>query len=160
MGRVMYKYFPYPANLITTIFGSKCNLAIYDENMIFDIIKQFDAREQEIISYRFEKGMTYKEIGEELGISDMRASQLVHRCLHFIKIRYACHIVDNRVGIENLDLSTKCTNNLKKSGINTVYDLMGYNKKSLYDVKGVGESTFKEIVHALNMQGINTRRFR
>ena len=160
MGKLIYKYFPYPFNLVMTIFGSKCKFENYDEDMIFDIINQLDKREQEIISYRFEKAMTYKQIGDALGIDDTRVSQLIHRCCHFIKIRYACHIIDNRVGIEKLGLCTKCTNALKSAGIKTIYDLMGYNKKSLSEVKGIGEITFKEIIHSLNMQGINTRRFR
>ena len=160
MGKLMYKNFPYPENIIMTIFGSKCNCGNYDDEVIFNIIKQFDVRERDIIQYRYEKGMTYGQIAEELGISPVRVSQLIHRCNNFIKIRYACHVVDNRVGIEKLGLSTRVMNILKKNGIKTIYELMEYNKTSLYEIKGIGEGVYKEIVHSLAMQGLNTRRFR
>lgn len=160
MGRLIYKNFPYPENLIMTIFGSKCNLANYNDALIQDIISLLDKREQEVVRYRYEKGMTYGQIAEELGISSTRVAQLIHRCCHYIKIRYACCVVDNRTDIECLGLSTRIVNVLKKNGVKSVYDLMEYNKTSLLELKGVGENVYKEIVHALAMQGLNVRRFR
>jgi len=160
MGKFIYENYPYPVNLIMTIFGSKCNCSNYDEDIIYDIIKQFDTREQEIIIYRYEQGMTYNQIAEELDISPTRVSQLIHRCCHFIKIRYACHVVDHRVDIDKIGLSTRTSKILKKNNVMTAYDLMGYNKTSLRELNGVGDVAFKEIVHTLAMQGINTRRFR
>lgn len=161
MSKLIYKNFPYPENLIMTIFGSKCNCGNYDDEIILDIIRQFDMREQDIIKYRYENGMTYGQIAEELGdVTPTRVAQLIHRCCHFIKIRYACHVVDNRISIDEIGLSSRAVRILKKNDIKTVYELMEYNKKSLQEIKGIGETVYKEIVHSLSMQGLNTRRFR
>ena len=115
---------------------------------------------KEVLEKYLNCGMTNQQIAEELGVSAARVSQLIHRCLYFIKIRYACHVVDNRIGIEKLGLSTRTVNILKRNNIKTIYELMEYNKTSLQELKGVGENIYKEIVHSLAMQGLNTRRFR
>ena len=150
----------YPENLITAVFGQNCNCAYYDINIVNEVIKSFDERDQEIIRLRYEEKMNYAKIGAKLGLSSTRITQLDYRFRYYARIRYACYLVDHKVGIDKLGIPTRYANVLKKNGIETIYDLLGYDKNSLLNLKGIGEVSFKEIVRAIDAQYISTHRFK
>ena len=56
--------------------------------------------------------------------------------------------------IEELDLSVRAFNCLKRHGINTVGDLVSMNESGLKDIRNLGEKCIEEIIHKLALMGL------
>ena len=55
----------------------------------------------------------------------------------------------NNFLIEELDLSVRSYNGLKRAGINNLSDLAGYSKKRLQNIKNLGKKSVEEIIEVL-----------
>lgn len=79
---------PYPFNLLEDVFGigeSFAEMEIPSQELIDEYLGSLSEREQMILRRRYEQGMTYKNIGTELGISGSRVSQILHVSLRRLR---------------------------------------------------------------------------
>jgi DNA-directed RNA polymerase subunit alpha len=56
--------------------------------------------------------------------------------------------------IEELDLSVRSYNCLKRAGINTVEDLIGRSEEDMMKVRNLGRKSLEEVIHKLNALGL------
>lgn len=56
----------------------------------------------------------------------------------------------NQIPIENLNLSVRAYNCLKRAQINSVADLLGYSQEDLLEIKNFGAKSAEEVIEALN----------
>ena len=59
--------------------------------------------------------------------------------------------------IEELDLSVRSFNCLKRAGINTVGDLISKTEEDMIKVRNLGRKSLEEVVHKLEMMGLSLR---
>ncbi len=59
--------------------------------------------------------------------------------------------------IENLDISVRSYNCLKRAGINTVSELVEKSEEEILKVKNLGKKSFKEIKYRLTEIGLSFR---
>ena len=57
--------------------------------------------------------------------------------------------------IEELDLSVRSFNCLKRAGINTVNDLISRSEEEMMKVRNLGKKSFDEVKEKLNSLGYN-----
>ena len=79
---------PYPYNLLEDVFGIGEPIAEMEmppQDFIDDYLGTLSEREQMILRCRYEQGMTYKDIGTELGISGSRVSQILYVALRRLR---------------------------------------------------------------------------
>lgn len=65
-----------------------------------------------------------------------------------MRAQYAKHGL--QAGIENLDLSVRAFNALKRSGVNTLDDLLHISVADLWQMRNVGAKSTKEIMEAIS----------
>ena len=79
---------PYPFNLLEDVFGigeSFAEMEIPSQGLIGEYLGSLSEREQMILRRRYDQGMTYKDIGAELGISGSRVSRILHVSLRRLR---------------------------------------------------------------------------
>ena len=79
---------PYPFNLLEEVFGIGepiVEMETPSQSLIYEYLGSLSEREQMILRSRYEQGMTYKDIGAELGISGSRVSQVLHMSLRRLR---------------------------------------------------------------------------
>ena len=59
--------------------------------------------------------------------------------------------MDTNTGIESLSLSNRARNALKRAGINTVGDLLSFNRSALLELPAVGANTAREIIDIIKI---------
>lgn len=59
------------------------------------------------------------------------------------------------VSIEDLDLSVRPYNCLKRAGISSLSELVSKTKKEIRDIKNLGQSSYEEIIEKLKEQGFD-----
>ena len=60
--------------------------------------------------------------------------------------------------IEELDLSVRSYNCLKRAGINTVGDLIQKNEEEMMRVRNLGRKSLKEVIQKLRERGLDLKR--
>ena len=60
--------------------------------------------------------------------------------------------------IEDLDLSVRSFNCLKRAGINTVEDLTNRTESEMIKVKNLGKKSLEEVIHKLQGLGLELKR--
>ena len=67
--------FDYPKNLVSTIFNEEVdNICTWK---VDEVLSSLEARQKKAMELRFKARMTYKNIGQELGVGPERASQFI-----------------------------------------------------------------------------------
>jgi DNA-directed RNA polymerase subunit alpha len=56
---------------------------------------------------------------------------------------------ENQIPIEELQLSVRAYNCLKRAQINTVADLLDYSQEDLLEIKNFGQKSAEEVIEAL-----------
>ena len=56
--------------------------------------------------------------------------------------------------IEELDLSVRSFNCLKRAGINTVHDLIGKTEEDMMKVRNLGRKSLEEVLHKIDSLGL------
>ena len=59
--------------------------------------------------------------------------------------------------IEDLDLSVRSFNCLKRAGINTVEDLTNRTESEMIKVKNLGKKSLEEVIHKLQALGLELK---
>ncbi len=60
--------------------------------------------------------------------------------------------------IEELDLSVRSYNCLKRAGINTVEELIQRNEEDMMKVRNLGKKSLEEVANKLNELGLSLRK--
>ena len=60
--------------------------------------------------------------------------------------------------IEELDLSVRSFNCLKRAGINTVEDLIGKSEEDMMKVRNLGRKSLEEVINKLNGLGLYLKK--
>ncbi len=93
----------YPFNLLGDVFGigeSFAEMEIPSQDLIDEYLGTLSEREQMILRRRYEQGMTYKDIGAELGITGARVSQILHVALR--RLRHPVRAKDIRNHLKSM----------------------------------------------------------
>ena len=61
------------------------------------------------------------------------------------------------MSIEDMDLSVRSYNCLKRAGINTVEDLIGKSEDDMLKVKNLGRKSLDEVIHKLEGLGLSLK---
>ena len=176
----------YPYNLIATIIDE----SVWELNLPTEMtedhlagleyaISQLDEREQTIIRMRFEERQTYAQIGEHLGISLNRVSQVARKALR--KLYHPKNLKYYKYGIEghkvrqaefeeaerkraytdkvmettiyDLDFSVRTFNNLIRAKCEKVSDLIALSEEDILNLKNMGKKQFAEVALKLKALG-------
>lgn len=117
------------------------------------IIEELSEKEQKAIKERLLlKEKSYKLIAKEYGISVERVRQIVNSIYNRIeKINKLCNMeyIDNNLEIENLLLTKKTYNALKRAGYNTIGDLEKLTKEETDSIYYLGKYGYTEIKNEL-----------
>ena len=106
-------------------------------------IPMIKEREQEVIRYRFQEGLTYKEIGEKLGVSDGRAGQVCNLAIRrlkrdlsfqWIKDGYEATVKNHKKAVVGLSVAFETLGKYEQS--KRVYDDLG-------SIKGLSSDNIK-----------------
>ena len=60
--------------------------------------------------------------------------------------------------IEELDLSVRSYNCLKRAGVNTVEDLAGKTEEDMMRVRNLGKKSLEEVLNKMESLGLNLRK--
>ena len=177
----------YPYNLISTIIDE----SVWELNLPTEMtedhlagleyaISQLDEREQTIIRMRFEERHTYAQIGEHLGISLNRVSQVARKALR--KLYHPKNLKYYKYGIEghkvrqaefeeaerkraytdkvmettiyDLDFSVRTFNNLIRAKCEKVSDIIALSEEDILNLKNMGKKQFAEVALKLKALGL------
>ena len=61
------------------------------------------------------------------------------------------------MSIEDMDLSVRSYNCLKRAGINTVEDLIHKSEEDMLKVKNLGRKSLDEVIHKLESLGLSLK---
>ena len=65
---------------------------------------------------------------------------------------------DLALQIEDLELSVRSFNCLKRAGINTVEDLINYTEEEMMRVRNMGKKSLEEVIHKLESMGLALKK--
>ncbi len=125
-------------------------------------------RDKSVFEFRLFKGMTYRQIGELLGISQERVRQIVKRCY-----RVFCWSLERQEKLfkiknvplekpkENLvtldDLSIRSRNALMSANIKEFEDLAKFRERDILRLRNIGKQGLTEITNLMKLRGISFR---
>lgn len=123
----------YPENIMYEISGETSHSKQQISNLE-NILQGLDSYKQTILELYYKDKTTYRQIGEKLGISGQRVSQIKRKTETFLKqpsnlnkifsIQHKAIDIDSSV--EELDLSVRAYNCCKRNGFNTAKDIEKY----------------------------------
>ena len=164
-------------------------------------VQELTEREQKILQLRFYNGMTYDQVGGQLGVSRERIRQIEHKAIRKLRHpRYRKHwLLDtldkaadfaaerDRLKLENIqlreklskytendikeepkedvpgitleemDLSVRSYNCLRRRGITHLLDLCDMTEKDLMRVRNLGKRSFDEIIEKMHEYGVDLK---
>jgi len=125
-------------------------------------------RDKSVLEFRLLKGMTYRQIGELLGISQERVRQIVKRCY-----RVFCWSLERQEKLLNIknvplekpkenlvtldDLSIRSRNALLSANIKEFEDLAKFREKDILSLRNIGKKGLTEITNLMKLRGISFR---
>ncbi len=65
---------------------------------------------------------------------------------------------DLQLAIEDLELSVRSFNCLKRASINTVQDLINFTEEEMMRVRNMGKKSLEEVIHKLESMGLSLRK--
>lgn len=175
----------YPRNLLLSMADlSLYSKGIPTENVTDDVLEGLTyslsllpAQDREILRLRFEERKTLRAIGAELGYTGERirvleqnalSALLAPPCLDYIRYGKAgyearmaqkqepCRAFDAKTPLEELGISGRSLNSLKKKGYDTVADLLPLKEKEITSIRNLGSGSIVEIAETLTRIGAGT----
>lgn len=153
------------------------------------VLHNLTERERKVIKMRFEENLTYEKCGKAFGVTRERIRQVEVKALRKLRhpsratmIKYGIRkYIDRQVNgitefyearlrgkeppqlenmsIENMDLSVRSYNCLKRAGIVTVKDLIKLEPNELASIRNLGRRSYDEIVAKIEKYGLETQKF-
>ena len=132
------------------------------------LMKKVSVLWKKALKLRFEKEMTYEQIGDELDISKARVSQIIYKALQRLRelessdyVVYglnACKAMEeekrknrnlDEIPISELNLGGRAYNCLMRSGLNTIGKIRHIKRDELLIIKHMNESSADEVLSKL-----------
>lgn len=155
------------------IFATLLDEIIRDEIENGELI--LSQREKYVIEQRFFTSKTLEDVAKEMNLTRERVRQIeamaTRKIRRYIKsknkviaeLRMANKALQNNDAketplvdfpIENLDLSVRSYNCLKRGGVNNLLNLVSMTPEDLYDIKNLGRRSQREIVTKAHSLGL------
>ena len=125
-------------------------------------------RDKSILEFRLFKGMSYRQIGKLLGISQERVRYILNRCYQVM-----CATLERQEKLLNIknarleppkenlvmleDLSIRTCNALRSANIKDFEDLAKFREKDILELRQVGMKGITEIKNMMKLRGITFR---
>ena len=93
-------------------------------------------------------------------IDAVSARQLQRIEAELARVRAAIQPQTAPVPIENLKLSTRANNSLRRVGVHTLAELLTYSSFDLLDIRNFGPNSLGEVQLALHLRGLKLRKER
>lgn len=169
------KKYEYPYNLIINIIGED-KLENYKEKtkdfnlieIIENLYSTLTEREVKILKLRYKEYNTLNFVGSTIGITGARVRQIemraLRRCRHISRLRILYGITDKIEKeqkqpikfsfLEELDLSNKTFNSLRRAGFWDIEDFQGKTDKDFLKVRNFGNVALTELKEKLKLKNI------
>ncbi len=134
------------------------------EKLCLTILDCLDAQEKNVMEYRLgfgiDHGMTHEEIGEIMGVTKQRISDIEEQAL--ARIMKACRMTrmqdvrkTYKTKIGDLNLPPRTHNTLIGAGIIFVEQLCQYSEHDLRLIPGLGTTALKFVKRKLSVKGLS-----
>lgn len=177
----------YPDNLLYDIFGGDWEYprpADFDGSLEY-VLHTLTERERRILGFRYKDGLIYEEIGKRECVTRERIRQICAKALrklrHPYRLDYLKYGVSGVIArktksarkaalaslpkpdipgmtLEELDLSMRSYNCLKRAGINSLRELSEMTYDQLCNVRNLGKKSAKDISDMLTRHGLSFRK--
>ena len=179
---------PYPDNLLYDIFGGECAFprpADFDGSLEY-VLRTLTERERRVLDFRYKEGLTFEAIGKCECVTRERIRQIHVKALR--KLRHPERLIYLKYGVsgvirwktesareaalaslpkpdkpeniplEELELSVRSYNCLKRAGKNTLRELSEMTFEELCNVRNLGKRSIDEICAVLTKYGIRLKK--
>ena len=162
----------YPVNLLKDLFMCKQlpdNTADGFETTLQSVLDEIPERHKTALLRRYKDQMTFREVGNALGVSPQRAVQLVCRGLSMLahpkrRDRLLGISMEEIRGantlIKDLNVSVRAYNCLYRRGLRTTDDIFDLSAEELKKIRGAGRRTYCEIIDILDELGYDVSKYR
>lgn len=165
----------YPMNLLEDIFGREIDFELagdFDGTLEY-VLHTLNERERDIVLRRYKDKKTYEQCSKPYGVTRQRIRQIETKALKKLKYREemlqygiekyidfikAIKSVPN-LPIEAINLSCRIYSCLKRSGIDTIGQLIQLEPEQLAQVRNLGKKAYREIVDKLVVYGVDTHKY-
>ena len=179
---------PYPDNLLYDIFCGEWEFprpADFDGSLEY-VLHSLTERERRVLDFRYKEGLTFEEIGKHFCVTRERVRQIYARALRRLRnpqrLNYLKYGVSGVIAwqtesareaalaslpkqdkpeditLEELELSVRSYNCLKRAGVDTLADIAALTQNELSQVRNLGKKSFDEICAVLTGYGIRLRK--
>ena len=179
---------PYPDNLLYDIFGGEWEFprpGDFDGSLEY-VLHTLTERERRVLDFRYQEGLTFEEIGKRFCVTRERIRQIHAKSLRKLRrpdrLNYLKHGVSGVIArktenarevalaslpkqdkpeditLEELGLSVRSYNCLKRAGMNTLHDVAEMTFDELCNVRNLGKRSIDEICAALTNFGIRLKK--
>ena len=164
----------YPYNLVRAVLGDEFDLFLTYVPGVYKAMESLMDIEREILKYVFKEGWTLRKIGEIYKHTGSWAEQMKERAIRKMKYpsRYKLFTlfkyemispepVDSAIlnaDIEELGLSLRAYNCLKRYGIKTIGDLVILTPEELMDIRNMGKNSRDDIIIKLRFRGLHLKK--
>ena len=178
---------PYPDNLLYDIFGGECAFprpGDFDGSLEY-VLHSLTERERRVLDFRYTDGLTFEEIGKRFCVTRERIRQihanalrkLRHPGLNYLKYGVSGVIArktesareaalaslpkpdkpEADIPIEELELSVRSYNCLKRAGKHTLREVSEMTFDELCHVRNLGKKSIDEICAVLTKNGLSLK---
>ena len=178
----------YPENLLYDIFGGEWEYprpADFDGSLEY-VLNSLTERERRVLDFRYKDGLTFEAIGKRECVTRERARQIYARALRKLcnpqRLNYLKYGISGVVArktenareaalaslpkpekpedipLEELELSVRSYNCLKRAGVDTLADIAALTQNELSQVRNLGKKSFDEICAMLTNFGIRLKK--
>lgn len=177
----------YPDNLLYDIFGGEWEYPRPDDfdGSLEYVLHTLAERERRVLGFRYKDSLTFEEIGKRECVTRERIRQICAKALRKLRhpdrlnfLKYGVRGVIRRktesaravalaslpkpditdMTLEELDLSVRSYNCLKRAGIDTLYEIAEMTFDELCHVRNLGKKSIDEICCALTRHGLSFRK--
>ena len=179
---------PYPDNLLYDIFGGEWEYprpADFDGSLEY-VLHSLTERERRVLDFRYKDGLTFEAIGKRECVTRERIRQIhaksFRKLRHPNRLNYLKYGVSGVIArktenareaalaslpkpdkpeditLEELELSVRSYNCLKRAGMNTLREVSEMTFDELCHVRNLGKRSIDEICAALTNYGIKLKK--
>ena len=179
---------PYPDNLLYDIFGGEWEYprpGDFDGSLEY-VLHTLTERERRVLDFRYKDGLTFEEIGKRFCVTRERIRQIhakfLRKLRHPERLNYLKYGVSGVVArktenareaalasmpkpdkpeditLEELELSVRSYNCLKRAGMNTLREVSEMTFDELCHVRNLGKKSVDEICAVLTNYGIRLKK--
>ena len=174
-----YKYLPYPVNLWSAIFGSQLSVEIlptdWEASLVYALNSLNSKQRSTVLLSYYKDNATWTNIGKTYGLCREAVRQIAGEGIKGLRhpetlriLRYGLKTVaimsEKKLGpfansvadlrVEELRLSARGLNCLKRANILTIGQLLRHSEAELLLIPNLGKGTLVEIKHSLAQKNL------